>query len=115
MEWWAARGVGVLYNNRTALPRPGSARRRCAGSEAVYLAGVPDYWMDSPDVGAALAGRSAPARPVILMAHQPPQIHAAAAAGVGLQLSGHVHGGQTWPLHVGAWLANPYFSGLSRT
>ena len=110
MEWWAARGVGVLYNNRTALPRPWEQR-----TEAVYLAGVPDYWMDSPDLEAALAGRSAPARPVILMAHQPPQIHAAAAAGVGLQLSGHVHGGQTWPLHVGAWLANPYFSGLSRT
>ena len=54
MEWWAARGVGVLYNNRTALPRPWEQR-----TEAVYLAGVPDYWMDSPDLEAALAGRSA--------------------------------------------------------
>eukprot|EP01051_Picozoa_sp_SAG22_P000966 SAG22_NODE_32_length_27675_cov_12.130119_11_plen_193_part_00 len=77
----------------------------------------PQYWMDSPDLAAALAGRLAASReerPVLLMAHQPPQIKAAAAAGVALQVSGHVHGGQTWPLHLGAYLANPYFSGLSR-
>ena len=39
------------------------------------------------------AGRD-PARPVVLLAHQPIQAHEAAAHGVDLQLSGHTHGGQ---------------------
>ena len=33
-------------------------------------------------------------RALVLLAHQPKAIHEAAAHGVGLQLSGHTHGGQ---------------------
>ena len=37
--------------------------------------------------------------PVILMDHQPFDLHEAAEAGVDLQVSGHTHHGQMWPLN----------------
>ena len=40
-----------------------------------------------------------PGFPVILMDHQPFHLEEAAAAGVDLQLSGHTHHGQLWPLN----------------
>ena len=39
------------------------------------------------------------AKPVILMDHQPFELDKAQAAGVDLQLSGHTHHGQLWPLN----------------
>ena len=41
-------------------------------------------------------------RPIILIDHQPREMKAAAAAGVTLQLSGHTHAGQVWPM---SWFA----------
>lgn len=40
-----------------------------------------------------------PGKPVILMDHQPYDLHKAVEAGVDLQLSGHTHHGQLWPLN----------------
>jgi len=40
-----------------------------------------------------------PSYPVILMDHQPFNLDKAAEAGVDLQLSGHTHHGQIWPLN----------------
>ena len=37
----------------------------------------------------------------------------AAARNVDLQLSGHTHGGQTWPFHYVVSLAQPSLAGLS--
>jgi uncharacterized protein len=37
--------------------------------------------------------------PVILMDHQPFRLEVAEAAGVDLQLSGHTHHGQFWPIN----------------
>ena len=37
--------------------------------------------------------------PVLLMDHQPAELHKAEAAGVDLQVSGHTHHGQLWPLN----------------
>ncbi len=39
-------------------------------------------------------------RPVILLDHQPFNLAEAAASGVDLQLSGHTHNGQLWPLNL---------------
>lgn len=41
-------------------------------------------------------------RPIVLVDHQPRELKEAAAAGVTLQLSGHTHAGQVWPMN---WLA----------
>ncbi len=48
----------------------------------------------------------------ILLAHQPRSVHKAAEAGFDLQLSGHTHGGQFFPLQYIAALTLPYVSGL---
>ncbi|NTX53355.1 metallophosphoesterase, partial [Myxococcus sp. CA039A] len=48
------------------------------------------------DLKAAVAGRE-PERAAVLLAHQPSNWRVAAQAGMGLQLSGHTHGGQFFP------------------
>ncbi|HET9626690.1 MAG TPA: metallophosphoesterase [Kofleriaceae bacterium] len=73
------------------------------GDASFELAGVDDYTAsDYPghgeDLGKATAGRDA-RKALVLLAHQPRQVHHAAAHGVDLQLSGHTHGGQIWPWH----------------
>jgi predicted MPP superfamily phosphohydrolase len=88
-------GIRVLRNERVAIQQAGAA---------FDLAGIDDFSAaqhapgHGPDLAAALAGRD-PARAVVLLAHQPRQVHDAAAHGVDLQLSGHTHGGQVWPWH----------------
>jgi hypothetical protein len=96
---WAgmARSLGmrVLRNERVAIRR---------GDAVFDLAGVDDYQArrlakgHGPELGRALAGRDA-RRELVLLAHQPRQVRAASTHGVGLQLSGHTHGGQIWPWH----------------
>lgn len=91
-----------------------NARRELPGFD---LAGVNDLagedQGEGPDYKKALGGRD-PARASVLMAHQPVQIHEAVDHHVGLQLSGHTHGGQLWPGPYLAELANPTVAGLER-
>tara|TARA_B100000214_G_scaffold375025_2_gene359695 strand:- start:1644 stop:2810 length:1167 start_codon:yes stop_codon:yes gene_type:complete len=47
----------------------------------------------------------------IMLAHQPNSIYSVHEAGVNLQLSGHTHGGQFWPLTYPTSLANAYLAG----
>jgi hypothetical protein len=110
-EWLAELrrlGVRPLRNERVAL----------GGPEASFdLAGVDD-WMAFGDghganLASALEGRD-PSRELVLLAHQPKQIDEASAYGVGLQLSGHTHGGQIFPWGVFVRLQQPYVSGLVR-
>ncbi len=65
------------------------------------LAGVDDHSADTSEAalaafGQRLAGRDK-GRPLVLLAHQPRQVHDGWNAD--LQLSGHTHGGQVWPWH----------------
>ncbi len=91
LEKVASLGVRPLRNERLALP------------DGIDLAGVNDVtgdmYDDGPDFEATLADRD-PARPVVLLAHQPIQAHDAARHGVDLQLSGHTHGGQMTPFQL---------------
>ena len=47
-----------------------------------------------------------PARPAILLDHQPYELAETAEAGIDLQFSGHTHRGQVWPLN---WLTDYLF------
>ncbi|THA24871.1 metallophosphoesterase [Streptomyces sp. RKND-216] len=97
-------GIHPLENQRRELP-------------GFDLAGVNDVEGErageGPDFRAALGDRD-PARASVLLAHQPVQIHDAVEWDVGLQLSGHTHGGQLWPGPYLAELPNPTVAGLER-
>jgi predicted MPP superfamily phosphohydrolase len=106
-------GIRVLANERVAI---GEGQGPQDGFD---LAGVHDHGAarigegHRSDVAAALAGRD-PRREVVLLAHQPKSVYAAAELGVGLQLSGHTHGGQIWPFSFFVRLTQPFLTGLHR-
>ncbi|MFD3617067.1 metallophosphoesterase [Streptomyces sp. NPDC058676] len=64
-----------------------------------------------PDLEGALRGRDT-SRPVVLLAHQPVFAEEAARHGVDLQLSGHTHGGQMFPLTAVTAMSSPVTAGL---
>jgi len=100
-------GLRVLQNERQEILARGGA---------LDLAGVNDPageglgFAQGPDFDAALGGRD-PSRPVVLLAHQPINVHEAAKRGVDLQLSGHTHGGQIVPFNLAVALQQPVVSG----
>jgi predicted MPP superfamily phosphohydrolase len=79
-----------MLNNRWVEIRPG-----------FVLAGVADLTVSRRSdpqgdiVTQVLEGR--PSGATVFLSHSPWQAERAAAAGVGLMLSGHTHGGQIWP------------------
>jgi len=101
-------GIRVLRNERVPIEH---------GGDVFDLAGVDDYRGGyagtTSDLGTALDGRD-PARPLVLLAHDPLTFRAAAREGVDLQLSGHTHGGQIWPFRYLVRLAVPWVAGLYR-
>jgi predicted MPP superfamily phosphohydrolase len=104
-------GVQVLRNERVAIRR---------GGASFDLAGIDDRTADrsglpghGADLDAALDGRN-DGTPVVLLAHQPVMVEQARAAGVGLQVSGHTHGGQLWPFDYAIRLDQPAVQGRSR-
>jgi predicted MPP superfamily phosphohydrolase len=102
-------GIRTLCNERVRLVEENGA--------GFWLAGVNDWAASrfrpeqAPDIERALAGVTADEE-VVLMAHQPKQVADAAAHGVGLQISGHTHGGQLWPFGLLTRIVQPYLSGL---
>jgi predicted MPP superfamily phosphohydrolase len=95
-EWTEAlqrMGITVLRNRHV---RVGDA------SASFDLVGVDDWGAKRSgyerryDLDQALAGRASE-RAAVLLAHQPANWREAAKAGIGLQLSGHTHGGQFFP------------------
>jgi len=108
LEYLDRAGIRVLRNERVPIGRGG------AGFD---LAGVDDHDGSrlapghGPDLTRALE-RPDPARPVVLLAHQPRIVREAAQHNVGLVLSGHTHGGQIWPFSYLVYLQQPYVKGL---
>ncbi|MEU1533313.1 metallophosphoesterase [Streptomyces fagopyri] len=113
-EYYSGAAQWVAEVRELGLRPLENARTELSGFD---LAGVNDIAGESegqgPDFGRALGGRDT-ARAVVLLAHQPVQIHDAVRHGVDLQLSGHTHGGQLWPGNHVAELANPTVAGLER-
>jgi len=102
-------GIRVLRNERVAIGGEGGFD--IAGTDDYTARGhLPDH---GEDIQRALDGRN-PARPVILLAHQPRSFPRASVAGVDLQISGHTHGGQIWPFHYLTRSVQPFLSGLHR-
>ena len=81
-------GARVLRNETVRLHRGGST---------LELAGVDDLWSRHCDLDAAYSGHD-PARPRVVLAHNPRTIERLAGRRCDLMLSGHTHGGQIdWP------------------
>jgi predicted MPP superfamily phosphohydrolase len=104
-------GVRCLRNERVTI----------GSGDAVFdLAGVDDHSAarsgepgHGENLDQALANLD-PAREVVLLAHQPKSVFAATPFGVGLQISGHTHGGQIWPFTYLVRLQQPFIAGLHR-
>jgi predicted MPP superfamily phosphohydrolase len=94
-------GIRVLRNERVTIGDDGAS---------FDLAGIDDH---RGDLTLAVRGRD-PERELVLLAHQPRAIFDAVRHGVGLQLSGHTHGGQIWPWNYFVRLQQPVVSGLKR-
>ena len=102
-------GMRVLRNERVAIGEPGAD---------FDLVGVDDHHAHlvgdgREDLARALAGRD-PARPAVLLAHDPATYATARREAVDLQLSGHTHGGQLWPFVWFVRLATPWVAGRYR-
>lgn len=102
-------GLDVLNNEH---------RVRARGDASLVIAGVTDFRAGrhvadhESDPARALAGAPEDALRLML-AHQPRSAPACHAAGVDLQLSGHTHGGQYFPLSALIYLVEPFVAGLS--
>lgn len=111
-EEWLAEverlGMRSLRNQRQLVTARGGA---------IDIAGVNDLAgvgssTGGPDLAAALDDRDT-TTPVVLLAHQPVQVHESAKHGVDLQLSGHTHGGQMVPFNFLVRLEQPVVSGYA--
>lgn len=104
----AELNVHTLANERREIARSGAAFDLAGVND---LAGRADH--DGPNFAKALGERDR-SRPVILMAHQPVQVEDATKYDVDVQLSGHTHGGQMFPIQLLVRLDQPAVGGLSR-
>nr|WP_296766356.1 metallophosphoesterase [Rhodococcus sp. (in: high G+C Gram-positive bacteria)] len=105
LDLWETLGVSVLRNQREVVTRYGVG---------IDVAGINDATAPAPyepDLGAALDGRD-PSDFVLLLAHQPLQALEASDFDVDLQVSGHTHAGQIWPLRYLVRLQQPSVEGL---
>ena len=104
-------GVRVLGNERVSIGE---------GDASFDLGGIEDRSAQqhgglSPAaaLARALDGRD-PKRELVLLAHQPRSLLDAAPFGIGLQISGHTHGGQIWPFGYLVRLQQRFWPGLHR-
>lgn len=117
-EYYSGADDWILELERLGIP---TLRNRAVelekGGASLVLAGVTDHrageFGDPPDLKKALSARR-PEQEVVLLAHQPREIDQAQKFDVGLQLSGHTHGGQFWPWNWVVRLVQPVVSGLAR-
>lgn len=113
-EAWTAflqtLGLQVLRNRHVSIGDEGGS---------LDLVGVDDWsggkqrGRKGYDLDQALAGRN-PDRAAVLLAHQPANFKVAAERGMDLQISGHTHGGQLFPMTLLIGLGWEHSAGLYR-
>ena len=112
-DFLAKLNVRTLLNQRVTIgdTSPNGA--------SIDLAGIPDRQgrlfreTHAQNFKLALSGRD-PERGLVLLSHRPNPIVEAAEFGVGLQLSGHTHGGQFFPITFLGEFIHPYNAGLHK-
>jgi hypothetical protein len=103
-------GIRVLRNERVEIGRDG---------HTIDLIGVDDWTGGhhtaghGHDLAKATLGRDE-TRECVLLAHQPKAVFDAQKYGIGLQLSGHTHGGQIFPWNYLVRLQQPFVAGLHK-
>ena len=108
VDYLKERGVRVLENEHVTLTH---------GQAQLNLVGVEDWEAKRlaphrrPDLRGALEGADL-SLPTILLAHQPKMAQEASTQGIDLQLSGHTHGGQIFPIGLPVYLDQTYYRGL---
>ncbi len=107
VEEFGSLGLTVLENESAPLTR---------GDARITLAGIHDRegsgeWAPDPD--AALSATD-PSDFLLFLAHQPVEAEQVQGRGVDLQMSGHTHCGQMWPLNHLVPLQQPVLGGLDR-
>jgi len=112
-EAWAAAlpgiGFSLLRNRRVVIGDGGGSFDLLGVEDLGARWGVGEY-----DLEKATAGRD-PDRASVLMAHQPSNLEQVSAKNIGLQLSGHTHGGQIFPATViGSMIWGERNTGLSK-
>lgn len=110
-EWVAfleQHGIPALRNRRVEIGDAGGT---------IDLVGVDDWGgrrrTRGYDLEAAIAGRD-PDRASVLLAHQPANFDVAATRDIDLQISGHTHGGQIFPMTLMVGTVFDYTRGLYR-
>jgi len=105
-------GFTVLHNAAVKVGAAEFPSRSCSGSDSLTLVGIPDAQQADSSLPKALETVSS-ADEWLLLSHQPRVFPEAVAKKVGLQVSGHIHAGQCFPLHPIIYLSsNGLFSGL---
>jgi hypothetical protein len=114
-------GNHETYTNLdNALAALDAAGVRVLRDEVVKLDGLTIIGADYPARSinkdlAPLFKRLQPAEPNILLYHEPRYINEAKQAGIKLQLSGHTHAGQLWPIrYIDYLIYGRYYYGLHR-
>lgn len=108
-DYMQKMGWTVLLNQHITL-RKGNAQITIGGVTDVHEGQFLPERASNPH--AAFAG-SAPSDVRILLAHQPVSALDAQDLNIGLQLSGHTHGGQIWPFKYLVPLQQPMNTGLA--
>lgn len=108
VEFLEQHGILALRNRRIEIGD---------GGGVIDLVGVDDWGggrrKRGYDLEAAIAGRD-PDRASVLLAHQPANFDVVATRGIDLQISGHTHGGQIFPMTLLVGSVFEYSRGLYR-
>ncbi|WP_210366342.1 metallophosphoesterase [Bacillus sp. REN3] len=85
----------------------GSERIELLDGSSLWIAGIDDAMLGKPDIASAMAGIPENGY-TILLSHAPDLAETAASYPIGLQLSGHSHGGQIQIPFYGPLVTPPY-------